>query len=221
MPAYNAEKYIAQAIASILAQAHRPIEIIVVNDGSTDATAERAAAFGDAVTLLTQEHQGINRATNFGIEQAHGDWLAWLDADDLWMPRHLELEFAAFAADPTLTCVYGHVQNFYSPDTDAEYRTRVTCPPEPMQGLVQSTLLIRRADFLRIGLFPTVGLLGGFMDWFARASDAGYKYILLPHVLSLRRLHPGNSGIREQAQQSDYVRVLKQVLERRRAARST
>lgn len=219
IPAYNAGMYIADAVSSILRQPHRPLEIIVVNDGSTDDTPARVAQFGDAVTLLTQEHQGINAALNHGIRAAHGEWLAFLDADDLWTPDHLAQEFDAFSADPALHCVYGHVQNFYSPETDAEYRARVICAPEAMPGIgLAGTMLVRRADFLRVGLLATTTLFGGVMDWFARAQDAGLSYRVVPGIVLQRRLHPGNTGIRERGRQSDYTHVLKQVIERRRAA---
>lgn len=217
MPAYNTETHITAALESIFQHQTQPLEVIVVNDGSTDATAARAAAFGDRVTILHQSNQGIFGALNCGIQAAHSEWLTFLDADDLWMPERLEKQFAAFAAQPSLAAVYGHLQNFYSPETDAAYRAQITCDPNPIPGLWQHTLLMRRADFMRVGLFETQWKLGAFMEWFERANSMGMTYQVLPDVLLMRRLHPNNSGIREMASQKDYARILKIILDRKRA----
>lgn len=221
MPAYNAAAYIQEALASVLAQQDYPLEIIVVNDGSTDETSARVREFGHNVTLCEMPRQGIFPTMNQGIHRAQGEWLAFADADDLWVPDRLAILFSAFDADPALSCVYGHVQNFYSPDTDADYRARVVCPPTPLPGLAHTTLLIRRADFLRVGLFPTEWRLGGFMFWFNRANAMGLKHSVLSDVVLRRRLHPGNTGIRERTSQRDYALVLKAVLEQKRAARTS
>ena len=218
IPAFNAEAYITEALTSILTQTRPLSEIIVIDDGSTDATAERVRAFGHNVILLQQSNQGIYGTLNRGIQHAQGEWLAFLDADDLWTPQRLEKQFAAFQSDATLHCVYGHIQNFYSPETDTAYRTRVVCPPEPLEGLWYHTLLMRRADFLRVGSFGTTWAVGSFMEWFARAQSMGIRYAMLPDIVLLRRLHPNNMGLRERASQQDYARILKLLLERKRAA---
>lgn len=216
MPAYNTETHITAALASIFQHQTQPLQVIVVNDGSTDATGARAAAFGERVTVLHQPNQGIFSALNRGIQAARGEWLTFLDADDLWMPERLEKQFAAFDAQPMLSSVYGQLQNFYSPETDATYRAQITCDPNPMPGLWQHTLLMRRADFLRVGLFETQWKLGAFIEWFERANELGMTYCVLPDVLLMRRLHPNNTGLREVAYRQDYARILKIVLDRKR-----
>lgn len=221
IPAFNAEQYIVEALRSILAQSIVPNEIIVVDDGSTDATAECVRDFGHHVTLLQQENRGNFPALNRGIESAQGEWLAFLDADDVWSPQRLEKQFAAFQNNPDLNCVYGHLLNFYSPETDAEFRARVVCPPQPLEGLWHHTLLMRRADFLRVGCFRTDWQVGNFIEWFARAARLGIKHTVLPDVLLYRRLHPNNTGVRERAAQQDYARILKFVLQGKRAATGT
>lgn len=219
IPAYNAAPHITAALESVLAQPVRPLEIIVVNDGSTDTTAELAAAFGERVTVLHQPNQGISAAINRGIQAARGEWLAFLDADDLWTADRLEKQFAALAVQPSLSFVFGHLQNFYSPETDAEYRAKIFCEPNPLSGIWYHTMLIRRADFLRVGLFETQWAFGNFMEWFERANSLEMTFTVLADVLLLRRLHPNNSGLRDTASRQDYARVLKTILDRKRRNR--
>lgn len=90
IPAYNAARFLRETLQSVLAQTSAPLEVLVVDDGSTDDTARIAQSFGPPVRCLNQENQGLSRARNAGIRAARGDWIALLDADDLWLPRKLE-----------------------------------------------------------------------------------------------------------------------------------
>ncbi len=102
IPAWNAERWIARAIDSVLAQTLPPRELIIVNDGSEDATAEIVAGYGDRVQLLTQTNQGLSAARNTGINAACGEWVAFLDADDYWLPRKLEEQWRLIENNPRL-----------------------------------------------------------------------------------------------------------------------
>ena len=107
IPAFNAEKTLARAIESVRAQSWPAHEIIVVDDGSTDASAEVAAAFGAEVRLLRQANSGVSAARNAGAMAATGDWLAFLDADDWYAPDRLRLHAEWIAGDATLDCLTG------------------------------------------------------------------------------------------------------------------
>ena len=87
IPAYNAETYIVETVESVLAQTADLLEVIVVNDGSTDRTEELLQGFGDRITLLSQENSGVARARNAGLEVARGEYIAFLDSDDAWLPE--------------------------------------------------------------------------------------------------------------------------------------
>lgn len=102
IPAYNAEKYIQRCLDSVLAQTHPADEIIVVDDGSTDRTAEKVKLYGPAVRYLYQENAGASVARNTGIQAARHEWIAFLDADDEWLPRKLELQTELLADNPDL-----------------------------------------------------------------------------------------------------------------------
>lgn len=102
LPAYNCEKFIVRAIESVLGQTSPPHEIIVIDDGSTDDTADIVRSFGDKVILLQQENAGPSAARNAGIKAATGQWIAFLDADDQWLPEHLQHQVAVVTKEPVL-----------------------------------------------------------------------------------------------------------------------
>src|ERR1700758_706720 len=93
IPVYNAEKYLAEAIESVLAQTYRPIEVIVVDDGSTDSSADIAKRFA-SVRYCFQSHSGLGATRNRGIDLSQGKFLAFLDADDLWVEDKLTHQMA-------------------------------------------------------------------------------------------------------------------------------
>ncbi len=100
IPSYNSADILPEAIASVIAQTRPADEIIVVDDGSGDHTAQACADFGDAVRYIHQQNAGASIARNTGIAAAAGNWLAFLDADDLWDPKKLQLQLAALAQQP-------------------------------------------------------------------------------------------------------------------------
>lgn len=102
IPTYNRSSFVREAVESVLAQTYTPLEIIVVDDGSTDDTPSVMEAFGSAVRRLRQENAGVSAARNRGIEAAKGDWLAFLDSDDLWRPQKLEIQRAYLKDRPEI-----------------------------------------------------------------------------------------------------------------------
>lgn len=216
IPVYNGERYLGQAIESVLAQSHRPIEIIVIDDGSTDGSAKLIRQFGPPVQYHYQPNAGLDAARNAGVILAQGEFLAFLDADDLWMPNKLDLQLRAFAADTSLEISFGHVMQFHSPELGEEARRRILLPNAPQIGLSPGTMLLRLATFQRIGLFQGEQQLGQFIDWYARAQEQKLKMQVLPDILMHRRLHGANMGIEKRNDRSDYARILGDVLRRRR-----
>ena len=106
IPAYNAEPFIEQAVRSALFQSHEDHEVIVVDDGSTDGTAICLRQFGDRIRVHQQVNSGVARARNAGVALASGEWIAFLDADDLWLPRKLERQMACATAPMVYTDRY-------------------------------------------------------------------------------------------------------------------
>jgi glycosyltransferase involved in cell wall biosynthesis len=106
IPTYNCARYLGEAIESVLAQTHRPLEIVIVDDGSTDGTDRLVAAYGDRLRYIRQANAGASAARNRGIREAGGGWIAFLDADDTWMDRKLERQLALAAAHPEAGLVF-------------------------------------------------------------------------------------------------------------------
>ena len=216
--AYNAAPYLGEAIESVFAQDYEPIELVVVDDGSTDGTADVARSF-DQVKVICQQNGGNGAARNRAVENASGELYAFLDADDRFTLGKLSLQKAALDADPGLDMVFGHVREFLSPELDEETRAGLRPPaPEPMPWTAPNLMLIRRESFRRVGPFTTAVRVGVTVDWFARAAEAGLRYTILPDVVLERRLHTQNNGLRERASRSQYLEVIRQAMERRRAA---
>jgi glycosyltransferase involved in cell wall biosynthesis len=217
IPARDAEAYLGEAIESVLQQTLPPDQVIVVDDGSTDATAEVAEGFGSRVTCVRQQPSGLGAALNRGLEEARGALLAFLDADDVWLPDKQALQSRALSEDEGLDMVFGHVRHFHSPELTEAERARIVLPEGLAAGMARGAMLVRRTAALRVGPFPTQWKFGEFVDWYSRAVDAGLRSAVLPDVVLSRRLHADNSGIRERDAQTDYVRALKTILDRRRA----
>ena len=207
-----------EAIDSVFAQTYRPSEIIIVDDGSTDNTAAVIRSYGDRVCCLRQNNQGPVSARILGLGAARGEFIAFLDADDLWHKEKLERQMARFYARPELDYCVTHVQNFWIAEMHAEaekyQQHRIS---QPLPGYVTGTLLARRATFDKVGPFnPDLGH-GDSTDWFLRAAEVGAVMELLPDVLLFRRLHQENrSRVLAERSRSEFLRLLKLSLDRKR-----
>ena len=225
VPVFNGERYLREALDSILAQTYQALDVIVVDDGSTDATATIARSYGAQVRHLYQENAGAPAARNHGLRAARGELIAFLDADDLWHPEKLARQMARFAADPGLEASVTHLQNFWIAELAVEAEQLRDHPlTQPQPGYVTVTLLARRAVFERVGDFNTALMVGDPMEWFARAIEADVRIELLPDILVQRRMHRHNlsweSGASRQmtgAMKAAILRVVKDTLDRRRS----
>jgi len=218
IPVFNGARYLAAALRSVLGQTEPPGEILVVDDGSPDGSPEVASRFGPGVTCITQPHAGLSSALNRGIGQAGGTLLAFLDSDDLWTERKLSRQLDVLAADEGLDAVLAHVEQFVSPELDP---AAAPCIPEGgrwLPGWLLSCMVIRTEAFHRVGGFDPQWRIGSFVDWYLRAQDAGLRATMLTDILLRRRLHSDNMGTREREFRSDYARILKHALDRRRRA---
>jgi glycosyltransferase involved in cell wall biosynthesis len=193
VPAFNAARFLREAIDSVLAQTHPDLDIIVVDDGSTDETATIAGTYGDRLRLVRQENRGPAGARNRGLDCAQGEYVAFLDADDLWLPDKLSRQMVRFRARPALDfCVTG-IQNFWMDElTEEAARFRGHRFAEALPGYVLQTLAARRALFDTVGRFDPALQPGEDVDWFLRALDRGSTHEVLAEVLVRRRLHAGN-----------------------------
>lgn len=194
IPNHNYAVYLLDALNSVFRQSHLPMEIIVVDDVSTDESDAILSSYSHQIVYLKQsKHLGAAAARNLGVERATGDYIAFLDADDLWTVNKLHLQYNAIAHQKE-EMVFGCVQNFYTPELEMSIRKRLSFPALPMQGLMPSTLMIRKMHFLEVGFFDTDLKVGEFIDWYARAQNKGYRSHVLSEVVTLRRVHAGHLG---------------------------
>jgi glycosyltransferase involved in cell wall biosynthesis len=218
IPVYNGELYLAEAISSVLNQTSPVAEIIVIDDGSEDRTAEVARKFGDKVRYYLQSRAGAGAARNLGVEKAAGDLIAFLDADDLWLPEKTALQLASLSADQTCEAVFGGVEEFFSPELNMPVEAESRLRRNGSAGYLPSALLLRKSAFERTSPFVTGLKVGEFIEWYGRAQEQGLRTGKVPEIVIKRRIHRSNTGIREQSSRNDYARVLKGVLDRRRKA---
>ena len=219
IPVYNYDRYLGEAIESVLSQTYQHLEVIVVDDGSTDQSGEVAKRFADrGVRYCHQVHAGIGPARNKGVELAQGEYVAFLDADDRWPLQKLERQLGAFESDPALEMVFGQaVQLQNGEEWEAGVKDTKTVVANMVPGMVPGTMLIKRSAFLRVGKFQGDWKVGEFIDWYARAVELQIRSLVLPDLFLWRRIHDSNQGVRERQSVSDYARVLKAKLDRKRA----
>lgn len=215
IPCYNAAPYLAEALDSVLSQSRAPDEVIVLDDGSTDDSAAVARGFSAKVRYVRQENQGIGAARNAALALAQGDWVTFLDADDLWAPGAIAARAAVVDSDPTFDFVFGLTEEFLNPAVGPASLVAGRAPP--VAARVAGAALIRKQLFDKVGGFDTSLKLGETIDWIARMSEAGAKVAQIDRLVLRRRIHPTNTVRREVANQGDYLKVLKASLARRAA----
>jgi glycosyltransferase involved in cell wall biosynthesis len=147
-----------------------------------------------------------------------GNCIAFLDADDLWPSDSLGSRFVALAANSSIDCVYGQLEQFFSPELGPTARAAVRFEPGVHLTRVRGTMLMRKRVLDEIGDFDSTLRLGEAIDFVARMDEAGLISATIDKLVLRRRIHDTNMGIREKAHRSDYLRLLKASLDRRRQA---
>ena len=223
IPVYNGERFLKEALDSIFAQTYRPLEVIVVDDGSTDGTSRAVAEYPQPIVYIHQDNQGSPRARNRGIQAAKGDFIAFLDADDLWRAEKLSGQMARFDRRAELDFCVSHIQNFWMPEAaDEEARFRNHPKIQALPGYVTSTLLAKKKTFETVGLFSSELKDGDSLDWFVRARAKGAVGELIAEVLVDRRMHAGNtSRLWEQRSRNEFLVILKRFLDKQRSQNLT
>ena len=213
IPAYNAETYIARAIDSVLAQTCPVDEIIVVDDGSTDKTAGIARSYGDKVKLIQQPNAGVSAARNTGIFAATGDWIAFLDADDEWLPNKIEWQVENLKRHPDLKWTTGnYIECLCDENRKAEHTTTQRCMAylrgkDIFDSYFQAILLcqwghtdcmlIQKKVFDEVGTFTTDLAIAEDIDVWLRIA---YHYPTVGFVaepLTIHHLSPENSLMKQ------------------------
>ena len=223
IPAYNAEKFVLQAVRSVLQQCYQPLEIWLVDDGSTDQTAEIVRQHAPIVKIVRQENAGVAAARNTGLRLARGELICFLDADDGWLPGKLAAQVVYMQAHPEVGLLY-HDWLVWRPDATGAYLPLPVTPPECtdaidndqsgwiyhrllLDSLVHtSTAMIRSQVIADVGLFDPHLKLGEDYDYWLRVSRQ-WQMHKLKAVYSFYRAVPGSLSNVPSPQNTEYLLV--------------
>ena len=212
----NGEAFIAQALESVTRSTVRPLEILVIDGGSSDRTLEIATRFRGVVPVR-QRSSGLPSAYNEGIALARGSLLAVISHDDRWRPEKLETQAAYMAAHPEVMFTVTHVQHVAEPGTTPPPGFRAELLDHPVPGFIMECLMARRECFDQVGMFDPALPVSEDTDWFARARDLGVPMAVLPDTLVLKRVHGTNASLSEPDLNRLLLRTLRNSIGRKRA----
>ena len=216
IPAFNAASFLGQTIASVSAQSFDDFEIIVVDDGSTDATAEIARTADSRVRVVQQHNQGIAVARNVGLSKCLGEWIAFLDHDDIWHPHKLKVQTEVLERDSGCGIVYGEFLR-WNPLTPPQFldeplESRHIVPglsgfifPQLIQTnwVLLSTAVVRRSVFDAVGGFDPAMPPADDWDLMLRAAEH-FRFVKLAQPLALYRVHPGQTSLKLTPRNMEY-----------------
>lgn len=211
IPVHNGAEFLPDAIASVRAQGYSSLEIIVVDDGSTDRTAQVVQTLGESIHYLYQQNQGPAAARNAGVAAARGELITFLDADDLWPADKLALQLPALAAAPHAVLVWGYTQICpYKPIT-------ATIPPiEPNWMPLLGSVLCRREVFQQVGLFEPTLRYGEDVDWFIRIREQQVVVEKMSAISLFYRLRIGSMTYGKVLAELGLFETIRRSLQRRR-----
>jgi len=216
VPVYNGERFLDSALKSIFNQDYRPIEVIVVDDGSTDNSADIARSYKE-IHYIYQPNQGPSVARNTGIAVAQGEFIAFLDADDIWMPNKLSRQISYLYNHPDVGFVVANRRMFIEEGTEKPpwYREHIFEKDRVCFG--PSALVARKSVFNKVGLYDLSYRYGESAEWLTRAKDAGVRKAILPETLLLLRVHDQNLTYHLDEMRSNILKALKASVDRQRS----
>jgi len=215
IPTFNCAQYIATAVESVLAQERADVEVLVIDDGSTDATTETLGAYGDRIRYIHQPNSGVSLARNKGLAAANGRYIGFLDSDDAWHPDKLHRQLAAMEKDPDAGACYSAFAV-----TDSRLSPLYVHRAKPHSSVLEdlllrgnwvstpSTVLCERALFAKVGGFDSkLSLCADWDMWLRLAGVTDFAYVDEP--LASYRKHDGNMSGNVALLEQDSLRVLK------------
>ncbi len=222
IPVYNQERYLAEAIDSVLVQTYRDFELIVVDDGSTDRTPEVIAAYAGRIRAFRQPNAGNASAFNHGVREARGEWLCWLGSDDVWEPTKLERQMEAVRGrGPSVAVAYTDVTVIDAGGRPLE-RARSPDPPRGRRLLLSlvrsdyinvSSILLRRSMLDEFGMLDEADRISSDYDLWLRLAGR-CEFLHVPEPLIRYRVHPGQISQRRDAMERTGKRAAARAVRR-------
>lgn len=230
IPAYNISEYIGRAIESVLAQTRTADEIIIVDDGSTDDTAEKIKSFGDKVTYIFQENKGLSGARNTGIRAVVSTWIALLDGDDEWLPEYLEKQTELIGRNPELVWSAGNYLRCLCDEKRQGASIDITKVKKLLEGKdyfnnyfyalrngaggSANTMMIRREVFEQVGMFDENQPFAEDLDMWWRITYYRPNVGFVAEPLSV--YHMARPGALSQSPSSSSIVILSELIQKHR-----
>ena len=210
LPVKNGAQYLEESLHSVVGQVYRPMEILVFDYASTEATPEMANSFCGVRYFRTAPELSIAASRNIGISVAGGELIAFASDDDLWAPEKLWIQAECFQRDPELQFCLAHVRYFLDGgETSVPAGFPEDLIERDLPGWLPETLVARRSTFERVGHFDESLRMAEGADWLSRAQDLGAPWTMLGETLVLKRLPRGNILYRDEPCARDQEEVLK------------
>lgn len=209
IPCYNAEAHVGEAVASAFRQSRRPLEVIVVDDGSTDDS-RRVARTSGARLLAAPSNVGPSAARNLGLKAARGELIGWLDADDLWLEDHLERVAGLLDRHPSAVLAFSSVElrgdreMVWAPDVPADVPVDLFWPSFRNTTVPQMSAVTRRAPVLEAGGYDETIRIAADYEFFLRLARR-HPFVRADGITAVYRQHPGQITARKHMQQIDTV----------------
>lgn len=224
MPVYNGERFVADALQSVLTQTFSAYELIVIDDGSTDGSAallHQTMQTNPQIRYIHQQNSGVTDARNRGIEASRGELIAFLDQDDRWTADALARQVAYHEQHPEVGYTLAQQICFLESGCTPPPWFQLQTLGQPHVGYLPGTLVVKRAIFEQIGLFDPTIPISSDADWFARANDAQITSYTLPDILLERRIHNENQSQQSGQIHKELFQLLRASIKRKEAARAS
>ena len=215
MAVKNGERFLNEAIESVLAQDYQPFEIIVIDGQSTDSSATIAKSY-PSIRYILQSGKGIADAYNIGVEAAKGEMISFLSHDDIWSPNKLSVQLNYFLEHPEIQYVVAKIKYFLHEGHSVPPNFMVEFFDGTHTGIIMETLVVRRRLFNVIGNFDVGYENAEDTDWFARAIDFGIPMAVVPEVLLLKRVHDQNLSLNFGGNNRLILKAMRQSINRKR-----
>ncbi len=213
IPVYNGEKFVLDALQTIYDQKYKPLEIIIVDDGSTDKTAEKVPTTDKNIKYIYQENAGPSSARNKGLTMAKGEFVVFLDIDDLWMKDRLKKYVSFLLEHSEIDVVMGQIQCFcLSDNKEGKYEKYL----EPFVSFNIGAALFRKSVFKKVGIFDEKLRFGEDTDWFMRAREKNIGIKVFQEISLLHRFHESNMTKGKNMKELNVFKVLKMSIHRRK-----